>query len=89
MSKFLTEEQTKDLESNGWKLVDNKAGLVWFGADWDTGWLQNITDLLPTIPADDGGEGTGLNFLIVAYMPTNSEDEETSESGITIDGTKN
>ena len=89
MSKFLTKEQTEDLENNGWKLIDNESGLVWFGTDWDTGWLSNITDLLPSIPDDDGGEGTGLNFLIIAYVPTNSEDEETSKSGIAINGTKN
>jgi len=89
MSKFLTKKQENELKENDWRLIDNESGVVWFGANWSDGWLSNITELLPSIPDDDGGEGTGLNFLVVAYVRTNSENEETSESGIAVDGTKN
>jgi len=80
-SKFLTKKQENELKENDWKLIDNESGVVWFGADWSDGWLSNITDVLPNLPDDDGGEGTGLNFLIVAYVATKTEQEEVNHSG--------
>ena len=70
MAKFLTDKQQEYIKGYGWQPMDGETGLRFFGSDFDEGWLHRVTDLLKINEDCDG-----MDFLVIAYKPTNREEE--------------
>ena len=67
--EFLKPEQAKELKKQGWDLIPNESGVVWFGSNFDEGWLHNVTEAMPI----EFENADGFDFLVVAYRSNNEE----------------
>ncbi len=73
MGKFLTDKQEEYIKRYGWQPMDGETGLRFFGSDFGEGWIGNVVDLLGIDHTEDWKHADGMDFLVIAYKPTNQQ----------------